>query len=76
MQFTSSIILNGVTISTLPFGPFREIGSWICSSRHRQRLEKVVSLVLPVIDQRLATRANNLEAAPQLDAMHWTLELT
>jgi hypothetical protein len=75
LQFSESIFVNGLTLAMIPMGPFRKVGSWIGSWRHRRRLESVLKVVLPIVHQRLATRSQNPSSRPSLDAIEWTIDL-
>ena len=76
MEFTESIFVNGLALTMMPMGPLRKIISWIFSFRHRQKLKKIVKLLLPIVERRLYEFQNSVEIAHNLDAMDWTIELT
>lgn len=75
LQFSESIFVNGLTLAMIPMGPLRKVGSWIGSWQHRRRLEKVLKVVLPIVEQRLATRSQDPPSRPSLDAIEWTIDL-
>lgn len=76
MDFTESIFVNGMTLTMLPLGPFRKIGSWIGSFRHRQTLKKTLEIIMPVVQQRLAKKAANPRAVFHKDSIEWLIDLT
>lgn len=76
MQFAESIFVSGITLTMIPMGPFRKIGSWVGAFVHRRRLQRALRVLLPFVEQRLARKAGNPRLASHLDAMDWTIELT
>jgi cytochrome P450 len=67
--------MNGVILSSIPLGPFRAIASYIGSFKHRDNMQKVMSLVIPVIEKRLRNLEQNPDGPHPNDAVQWTIEL-
>ncbi|KAH8723056.1 cytochrome P450 [Phaeosphaeriaceae sp. PMI808] len=75
LRFSESVFMNGVILSSIPLGPFRAIASYIGSFKHRQNMQKVMSLVTPVIEKRLQDLEQNPGDPSPNDAVQWTIEL-
>lgn len=76
MALSESIFINALTLSNVPLGPFRRVGSWAGSYSHRRKLERAVKLVLPVVERRRMERAKGPTTSRHSDAIEWTIELS
>ena len=75
LDFTKSIFVSAMTLTMLPLGPFRRFASWIGSFPHRRRLGKALRLVVPIVEQCLATSSHKSSTRCQ-DALEWTIEVS
>ena len=75
LRFSESVFMNGVILSSIPLGPFRSVASYIGSFKHRQNMQKVMDLLIPVIEKRLADIEQNPDDPRPNDAVQWTIEL-
>lgn len=76
LKFSESVFMNGVILSSIPLGPFRAIASYIGSFKHRQNMQKVLSLVIPVIEKRMEKLEQDPKGTHPNDAVQWTIELS
>ena len=74
-NFTASLFMNGLTLSMIPFGPFRRLASWVGSVDHRRNLHKAIQTVLPEVSRRMAEEKFDDTKQSRLDAISCTMEL-
>ena len=67
--------MNGLTLSMIPFGPFRRLGSWVGSVGHRRNLHKAIQTVLPEVSRRMAEEGFDDTKQSRLDAVSCTMGL-
>ena len=67
--------MNGLTLSMIPVGPFRKLGSWVGSVGHRRNLHRAVQMVLPKVSRRMTEEAHDDPKRSRLDAICWTMDL-
>ncbi|RHZ55558.1 cytochrome P450 [Aspergillus thermomutatus] len=75
MKFSESVFMNGVMLSTLSLGPFRKMVSWIGSFGHRRTLNKLMQLLIPVIEKRLEEMKRDPTGPRPFDMVQFTIEL-
>ncbi|KAJ5427436.1 hypothetical protein N7491_007878 [Penicillium cf. griseofulvum] len=75
MKFSESVFMNGVMLSTFSWGPLRRVVSWIGSIYHRRNLRRVMELITPVVEKRLANLEQDPTGPKPLDMVQWTIEL-
>lgn len=74
LDFSNSVFMNGVILSTIPLGPFRKFISWLGSFNHRRHLNKAMKLLIPVIEERLRDLEQSPDGPKPVDALQWTIE--
>ena len=67
--------MNGVILSSIPLGPFRTVASYVGSFKHRQNMQKVMSLITPIIERRIQDIEENPDGPRPNDSIQWTIEL-
>ncbi|KAI1934180.1 hypothetical protein LOZ65_000093 [Ophidiomyces ophidiicola] len=75
LKFSESVFMNGVMLSSIPLGPLRKFFSWVGSYGHRNNMQKVMNLLIPVIEHRLQDMKENPDDSRPVDAVQWTIEL-